>query len=312
MKTCFTAFISLLLFSGVAYAEVSFTGQSGSINVPTAFIKKGGANIALYNTYSSQKNMLGAGSKLENDTVYGAISYAPLEYLEVSLGSTNSSSDVNSQNLHYSGDLRIGIKGSREFMPHLSIGALAEALLYSKVTNSGNSAGYNGHATGYTLSLLASYDMSNSGLSFPMIANLRIGYLWDNTQHLIPSNDNNLLPPVGKYAMGIRGDNLTLMGISVLFPLPKYYIEPMIEFTSQFAGKYSSYALTDPSYSSVTFSENPMYITPGILFFTPVKGLRIAAAVELSLSKKLSQSTGGPAYITPQAVWVVGLSYSFI
>ncbi len=338
MKTYVITLLCLILFTGVAGAEspatgqnnsitvpsfdtieshnalsrgteVSVTGQSGSINVPSAFITKGRANIAVYDAYASQNNFLGQGNKLENNTVYGALSYAPLQYLEISLGSLDSSSIVtSSQSLHYSGDLKIGIKGSYEVIPDLSIGILTEALLYSKV----GAIGYNGNAASYTLSLLASYDMSKSKLSFPLIATLRIGYLWDNTQNLLSSTDNNLIPPLGKYAMGIRGDGLTLLGISLLFPLPEYYIEPMLEFTSQFTDSYSSYSLTDPSFSSVSWNQNPLYITPGILFYTPVRGLRIAIAAELSVSKKVSDRvTTGSFSTAPQVIWIGGLSYSF-
>jgi hypothetical protein len=151
--------------------------------------------------------------------------------------------------------------------------------------------------------------MLDSELSFPMIANFRIGYLWDNTRKLLLSTDNIFIPPVGKYAMGIRGDNLTLLAFSLLFPLPQYYIEPMLEFTSQFADTYSSYAATDPSFSSVSFNQNPLYLTPGILFYTPIKGLRVAVAAELSLSQKINQAAGS-VFVTPQTVWIAGLSYS--
>ncbi len=294
------------------YSAVSVTGQNGSINVPSAFIEQGRASIAVYNFYTLQNNILGVGNKLRNDTIYGAFSYAPLRYLEVSIGSIDSSSHINSpsysQSIRYSGDLRIGIKGGYKLLPNLSIAGLGEILTYSKAESTGY-AGYNSDATSYTLSLLMSYDMLDSDLSFPMIANLRIGYLWDNTQKLISSNDNNFIPPLGKYAMGIRGDNLTILAFSILFPLPKYYIEPMLEFTSQFADKYGSYAATDSSYASISFNQNPMYITPGIIFYTPVQGLRIAVASELTLSKKLNQASGS-VFITPQTVWIVGLSYS--
>ncbi len=264
--------------------------------------------MALYDAYSSQNDFLGVGDTIENNTVYAALSYAPFRYLEVSIGSLDSTSLVDaSQVVDYSGDLRIGIKGSYEAIPGLAVGGLAEILVYSKT----DSIGYNGSATSYTLSLLASYDLRQSKLSFPCVAHFRIGYLWDNTRELLSSNDNSLLSPVGKYAMGIRGDNLTLLALSVLFPLPKYYLEPMLEFTSQFSGAYGSYASTDPSYSDVSFNENPVYLTPGIVFYTPVKGLRVTAAVELALSHRLlSQSTGGSVYITPQALWVGGISYT--
>lgn len=296
--------------TAAACSEVSLSGQNGSIDVPSAFIRQGVARAAIYNTYASQRDMLGAGNKLENDTVYGAVSYAPLRYLEVSIESSDSSSSVNSsQNLHYSGDLRIGIKGSHAILPYLSAGILAEALLYSKVGSTGL-GGYSGSAAGYALSLLVSYDMRKSGISFPMIANLRAGYLWDNTQTLLSGSDDSTIPPLGKYAMGIRGDNRTLLGISFLFPLPQYYIEPAIEFTSEIAGSYGSYALTDPSYKSVTFTENPVYLTPGIIFFTPVSGLRVAVAAGLSLSRRIAEQSGGYAYVTPKAVWIAGISYS--
>ncbi len=291
------------------YPAVSITGQNGSINVPSALIEKCVANVAIYNAYAYQNNMLGVGNKLKNDMVYGAFSYAPVQYLEVSIGSIDSSSNINSsQSLRYSGDLRIGIKAGDEILPHFSIAGLGEILTYSKTGSTGY-AGYNGDATSYTLSLLASYDMLDSELSFPMIVNLRIGYLWDNTRKLLLSTDNNFIPPVGKYAMGIRGDNLTLLAFSLLFPLPNYYIEPMLEFTSQFADTYSSYTATDPSFSNVSFTQNPLYFTPGILFYTPLNGLRVAVAAELSLSKKINQATGS-AFVTPQTVWIAGLSYS--
>ncbi len=336
MKICLISILSISMFSTFAradmnqspviapppyveieakshkYSAVSITGQNGSIHVPSAFIEKGRASIAVYNSYTLQDNILGVGNRFRNDTVYGAFSYAPLQYLEVSIGSIDSSSNIKSpaypQSISYSGDLRIGIKGGYELIPHLSIAGLGEILTYSKAGSTGY-AGYDGNAVSYTLSLLMSYDMLDSGPSFPMIANLRIGYLWDNTQKLISSSDNNFILPLGKYAMGIRGDNLTLLAFSLLFPLPKYYIEPMLEFTSQFADGYGSYAATDSSYASISFNQNPMYLTPGIIFYTPIHGLRIAVASELSLSKKLNQATGS-VFITPQTVWIVGLSYS--
>jgi len=241
------------------YPAVSITGQHGSINVPSAFIQKGIASIGIYNTYTYQDNMLGTGNKFKNDTVFGAFSYAPFHYLEVSIGSIESLSSINSsQSIRYSGDLRIGIKVGQKILPCLGIAGLGEILTYSKSGSSGY-AGYNGDATSYTLSLLMSYNMFDSALSFPMITNLRVGYFWDNSEKLISSNENNFMPPIGKYAMGIRGDNLTLLALSILFPLPEYYIEPMLEFTSQFSNKYSSYDITEPSYNNISFNQNPVY-----------------------------------------------------
>ncbi|MGB9736325.1 MAG: hypothetical protein ACPL1H_08870 [bacterium] len=291
------------------FSSISITGQNGSINVPSAFIKQYVGGVAIYNAYTYQSNMLTNGDSLNNDTVYGAFSFAPLKYLELSISTSNSTSRINSQQtLKYYGDLRFGIKAGYSIMPQLGIAVLGEILTYSKAGNS-DYAGYNADATGYTLSFLASYDMLDSSLSFPMIANLRVGYLWDNTQKLITSNENNFIPPIGKYAMGIRGDNLTLLGVSLLFPFPAYYIEPMLEFTSQFANTYSSYASTDTMFTHVSFNQNPVYLTPGIIFYTPVDGLRIAVGVQLSTSRKLNLSTG-PAYSSPQTVWVTGISYS--
>ncbi len=333
MRKCFIMILGILTLAGYAKADVnqpgtitpppytaietkspartdgSMTGQHGSLQVPSAFIQPGVAGVALYNAYTYQQAMLGTGDTLKNDTLYGVFSYAPVRYLDVSIGSLYSSSRIrSSQTLNYSGDLRIGIKTGYKILPQLSVGGIGEILTYSKAGSAGY-AGYNGNATSYTLSLLASYDMLDSSLSFPLIANLRLGYLWDNTLNLISSNDNNFIPPVGKYAMGIRGDNRTLLACSLLFPLPHYYIEPMLEFTSQFANRYSSYAANDPSFANVSFYQNPLYLTPGIIFYTPVTGLRIAVAAELSLSEKLNQ-TSGSVFITPQTVWIAGVSYS--
>ena len=288
--------------------DVSMTEQYGSLQVPSAIIKPGVAGVALYNAFTYQKAMLGTGNTFKNDTLYGVLSYAPVRSLDVSIGSLYSSSRINSsQALNYSGDLRIGIKTGYEILPQFSVGGIGEILTYSKAGSTGY-AGYNGNATSYSLSLLASYDMLGSSLSFPLIANLRLGYLWDNTLKLISSIDNNFIPPIGKYAMGIRGDNRTFLACSVLFPLPRYFIEPMLEFTSQFTDRYASYAANDPSYANVSFNQNPLYLTPGIIFYTPVRGLRITVAAELSLSKKLDQ-TSGSVFITPQTVWIAGVSY---
>ncbi|MCL5879004.1 MAG: hypothetical protein M1428_04315 [Deltaproteobacteria bacterium] len=332
MRKCFIMILGILALSGYARADarqtttivpppytaietnrhtctdVSMTGPDGSLHVPSAFVQPGAAGVALYNAYTYQTSMLGTGDTLKNDTLYGVISYAPVRYLDVSIGSLYSSSKVNaSQTLNYSGDLRIGIKTGYNILPQLSVGGIGEILTYSKAGSAGY-AGYNGNATSYTLSLLASYDMLDSSLSFPLIANLRLGYLWDNTLKLISSSDNIFIPPAGKYAMGIRGDNRTLLACSLLFPLPRYYIEPMLEFTSEFANQYSSYAVNDPSFANVSFSQNPLYLTPGIIFYTPVNGLRITVAAELSLSKKLDQ-TSGSVFVTPQTVWIAGISY---
>lgn len=291
------------------FSSVSITGQNGSINVPSAFIHKFVGNISLYNTYTYQSNILNSASSLNNDTLYGAFSFAPLEFLELSVGTVDSTSRVTAQQtLKYYGDLRCGVKVGYSIISQLSIAILGEVLTYSK-TSSVDYAGYDGKATSYTLSFLASYDMLTSSLSFPMIANLRIGYLWDNTERLLTPNENNFFPPIGKYAMGIRGDNRTLLGVSVLFPFPQYFIEPILEFTSEFAGSYSSYALTDSLFTNVSFNQNPLYITPGIIFYTPINGLRLAIASQLSISKKITVSTGS-VFVTPQTIWIAGISYS--
>ncbi len=287
---------------------VSMSGQNGSIDVPSAVIQQGTASVAVYNTYASQNNLLGSGTTFDNDTMYGAFSYAPLGNLELSIDSLYSSSTIGSRSLHYSGDLRIGVKAGVQVLPGLSVAGLGEVLTYSK-TGSTGTGGYNGAATSYTLSFLASYDLQDSAVSFPLIINLRAGYLWDNTGSLLQSDAVHFIPPAGKYAMGIRGDNQTLLGCSLLFPLPRYSIEPMLEFTAQFAGAYSSYAVNDSAYSSVSFDQNPVSLTPGIIFYTPVHGLRVALAASLSLARSLNQAAG-PAPVTPQTVWIAGLSYS--
>lgn len=290
-------------------SPVSIAGQNGSITVPSAIIEPGSVSAAIYNTYASQNNLLGWGSTVKNDTVAGAFSYAPVRYLDLSIGTLNSTSGLSgSQSLRYSGDLRIGMKAGVRLLPHFSIAGLGEVLTYSKANSTGT-AGYNGNATSYTLSLLATYDLQDSAASFPLIINLRAGYLWDNTGKLLNADEAHFIPPAGKYAMGIRGDNQTLVGCSLLFPLPRYFIEPLLEFTAQFAGAYRSYAVTDPSFARVSFAQNPVYLTPGIMLYTPVRGLRIALAASLSLARRLNGTTG-PAPVTPQTVWITGLSYS--
>ena len=100
-----------------------------------------------------------------------------------------------------------------------------------------------------------------------------------------------------------------MRGNAACSSLQRYSIEPMLEFTAQFAGAYSSYAVNDSAYSSVSFDQNPVSLTPGIIFYTPVHGLRVALAASLSLARSLNQAAG-PAPVTPQTVWIAGLSYS--
>ncbi len=315
-------FSSIILLTTTSYGEPNVTGQKGLFRVTSAEVPKTGeVALSVHDEFFSQKNLLTSDSKLLKNSVRMAVGYTPLKFLEVSLGTNVESNQLDSNGkstlAQTSGDLDLNVKGSYDgFLPELTVGGRARVIFYTTF----DKIGYELGATSYGIDLLGTYDFTKWASSWPLKATLNIGYLIDNTEALLSDTpDSKPLksdPPVAHYASDIRGDNVINIGLGFEVPLPEYYITPLLEFTVRYANTYSVYKESGNSnFDKVSFSQNPLILTPGIRVNPPVEGLNVDLGVDIGLSGKIKEDQGGGVTenvsVTPQWTALIAVSYAF-
>lgn len=322
LGTMVMGFMACLFTASASFAEPNATGQNGLFRVTSAQVPPAGEfSLSVHDSYFSQKDLLSADYTLSKNTVRPTVGYTPLKFLEVSIGTNVESSKLSisggsSQIAQTSGDIDLNVKGSYGVLPELTVGGRLRGIFYTTFEKIGYELG----ATSYGLDLLATYDFTQWAPSLPLKATVNVGYFLDNTGKLTTDvPDSKPLksdPPVSLYASDIRGDNVINLGLGFEVPLQAYYITPLLEVAAQFANTYSIYKENDTHFETVTFTQNPLIITPGIRVTPPVEGLNVDVGVDIGLlSGKIKQDVGigvtKDVSVTPQWTALLAVSYAF-
>lgn len=151
-----------------------------------------------------------------------AASYVPLDFLEVyaAYGAwSNASSRTAPELLQALGDLTLGGRASRAWLPWLWAGVDMRVLAFSGVGQPGP------QAWGLGLRGVATADVRELGPRLPLRAHANLGLLWEGTGSLAPEGRLNAAE---EYALGIQRYARLGLGLGVEAPLP--VATPFLEY----------------------------------------------------------------------------------
>ncbi len=153
-----------------------------------------------------------------------ALSYVPLDFLEVSLAytaSANTNTRSTPQLIQALGDVVLGAKATKQWMPGLWAGVDVRLLSFSGVGSQDSS----GPAFGFMPQAVATYDVRALVPQVPLRAHANLGLKVDGTGSLV---DTERLNASEEYALGINRYPRLAMGLAVEAPLP--VATPFIEY----------------------------------------------------------------------------------
>lgn len=280
----------------------SITGSSGIVRVHSARVGNVGYwDVAGHGMYFQQKPFIdkaadgGKGDYNEFTGGVGAISWAPLRYLELFVSSQvrenfNSSKDdvdPNQPNLdHANGSLNAGAKFS------LPLGARGPvwlgALVGTRSPPNVDEIQFRPDTFGVEAQGIITTDFTERG--FPFRLHLNGGYLQDRSGVLIVEGES----PARTFALGLSSYNFYVYGAGLEIPFK--YATPFAEI--------SGLKVADPD---IGFDASPGYATVGIRV-TPVDGLSLDLAGDFGLTT-VRPVVGVPA--TPDRQVIFGASYAF-
>ena len=150
-----------------------------------------------------------------------ALSFVPLDFLELSLAYT-ASANTNTRSspnlIQAFGDVTLGAKATRQWLPGLWAGADVRVMTFSGVGTQRQVA------FGFSPRAVATYDASGV-LPLPLRAHANLGLLMDGTGSLV---DASRLNAAEEYALGINRYPRLTVGVGVEAPLP--LATPFIEY----------------------------------------------------------------------------------
>lgn len=240
-----------------------------------------------------------------------ALSATPLPWLEpyLVLGArSNSNTFSTPQTVLAQGDTSLGAKAVYGVAPAFSVGG---ELRLDFLTGAGDTS-FDFGATSVKLAALGTFDGQALPRPLPLKAHLNVGYYVDNSDQLLPEDEDGLkIPPdrVTRFAQGLSAYDQVQVGLGVEAPLP--YVTASLEYTlGIWSGQEPAALCGDdaalPCPSQAGFGANPQVVTLGVKG-APLEGLVLNAALDLGLSTE--DVSGAPA----TAPWnlILGLAYVF-
>ncbi|SEM07747.1 Outer membrane protein OmpA [Stigmatella aurantiaca] len=154
-----------------------------------------------------------------------ALAYAPFEFLEVFTAYTvtaNTNSRASPQLIQSLGDLTLGARGTKQWLPGLWAGADLRLLTFSGVGNQD----VDRYAFGFAPRLIATYDVPQIRPEFPLLrVHGNLGFLFDGTGDLAGPSTLNASE---EYGLGVNRYHRFSLGLGVEAPLRAF--TPFLEF----------------------------------------------------------------------------------
>lgn len=205
-----------------------------------------------------------------------AIGYVPLEFLDVSLSytaSTNTNTRSSPSLIQALGDVTLGARATKQWLPGLWAGADVRVMTFSGV-------GDKAVAFGFSPRAVATFDARALGPSLPLRAHANVGLLLDSTGSLVSADRLNTSE---EYALGINRYNRLTVGLGLEAPLP--VVTPFLEYglTSPLGVPDGQLVAPDGTLVPVG-SVAPQTLGLG-LRVTAVQNLTFTAAAELGLTR---------------------------
>jgi OOP family OmpA-OmpF porin len=149
--------------------------------------------------------------------------------------------------------------------------------------------------------ILWSLDLAGAR-DIPLRVHLNVGYYKDNSQELISEGPES---PEREFALGIIRDDQVLGAVGL--EIPTEQLTFFVEYTTeQIIDSDNSGTAEQFNEGGKPYSRNPQRVTPGFRL-TPVKGLAIDLACDLSVTKKEQDIRTNPQWNA-----IAGVSYSFL
>ncbi len=270
----------LLLITTKAYSNE--IGGYGLEHTTDAFVSLPGFYELGGLGYANTSNLLSPSNTFQTLNSHIALGYASvIKGLDLGLNLYQSTFALDKNVYHDNGDLCLNIKYAYDFSNLISAGVLIQPRFLSGV----NGFGFKTSATSYLGLLLLSFNLTDLSKFTPLFFHINLGYYIDNSINLLDTSYTYSID--GLYGLGIRGDNRIIGDIAVEAVLLKKLLHPFIEFYTEQSSTYEYYKASLPSLSNASFSQNPVYVTPGIKLVFPNR-LYVLAAFDIGLMNKSS------------------------
>jgi OmpA-OmpF porin, OOP family len=209
-----------------------------------------------------------------------AVGYVPLDFLDLSLSytaSTNTNTRSSPNLIQALGDVTLGARATKQWLPGLWAGADVRVMTFSGV-------GSNQIAFGFSPRVVATYDARSLSPKLPLRVHANLGLLMDGTGSLV---DAGRLNAAEEYALGINRYSRLGVGFGLEAPLP--VITPFVEYglTSPLGVPDGQLVAPDGSLVPVG-SVAPQTLGLG-LKLTAVQNLTFTAAAELGLTRQVGR-----------------------
>ncbi|WP_052517537.1 OmpA family protein [Archangium violaceum] len=209
-----------------------------------------------------------------------AVGYVPLDFLDLSLSytaSTNTNTRSSPNLIQALGDVTLGARATKQWLPGLWAGADVRVMTFSGV-------GSNQIAFGFSPRAVATYDARSLSPMLPLRLHANLGLLLDGTGSLV---DAGRLNAAEEYALGINRYARLGVGFGLEVPLP--VVTPFLEYglTSPLGVPDGQLVAPDGSLVPVG-SVAPQTLGLG-LKVTAVQNLTFTAAAELGLTRMVGR-----------------------
>ncbi|WP_375772791.1 OmpA family protein [Archangium gephyra] len=209
-----------------------------------------------------------------------AVGYVPLDFLDVSLAytaSTNTNTRSSPALIQALGDVTLGARATKQWLPGLWAGTDVRVMTFSGV-------GSNQVAFGFSPRAVATFDARALSPTLPLRVHANLGLLMDGTGSLV---DADRLNASEEYALGINRYSRLSVGLGLEAPLP--VVTPFVEYglASPLGVPDGQLAAPDGSLVSVA-SVAPQTLGLG-LKLTAVQNLTFTAAAELGLTRMVGR-----------------------
>jgi len=198
------------------------TGGVGLLRVASSDLgRRGLLRLSLTGDLASNDDFPVQGADNSRTAGTFALSFVPLDFLEVSLAYT-ASANTNTRSspnlIQAFGDVTVGARATKQWLPGLWAGADLRVMTFSGVGSQSQVA------FGFSPRAVATYDASGV-LPLPLRAHANLGLLVDGTGSLV---DASRLNAAEEYALGINRYPRLAVGLGIEAPLP--LATPFIEY----------------------------------------------------------------------------------
>jgi len=273
------------------------TGGVGLLRVGGADLgHKGVLRFSVTGEFSSSTDFPVRGAENTRSVGTFALGYVPLDFLDVSLAytvSANTNTRSSPTLIQALGDVTLGARATKQWIPGLWAGADVRVMTFSGVGNDKVAFGFSPRA-------VATYDVRSLSPWVPLRAHANLGLLVDGTGSLV---DAERLNTSEEYALGINRYPRLALGLGLEAPLP--VATPFLEYglTSPLGVEGGQLVAPDGTLVPVG-NVAPQTLGLGVKV-TAVRNLTFTAAAELGLTRQVGRG------VTPVPPFNLVLGASF-